>query len=512
MPVRPNEPALAGAVSHAAMRRTGVLVIGGGITGLSAAFELARTGVETTIVEASDRFGGKVQTERADGFLIDRGPDSFVSYRPAATELAAELGMGDALVRPLEPRVVFIRAGGTFTPMPQEMGLVLPRAIRPFLTTPLLSPLDKLRVALDLFMPRTRLAGDVGVGPYLRRRLGRSLVERLAGPLIGGVYGTPVDELSLLAVVPQLRDAEVTHRSLLLASLASRRGRAAGTGSPFITLAGGTGELVGGLVAALRAAPGVDLRTGSPVTGFERSGDHTDVHLASGEVLRPEAIVLAVPGPAAAGMLESTVPAASAALRTIRHGTTGLVTLAYRTDQFPRPPIGHGFLVAGGEPLTIDACTISSNKWPGRAPEGTVLLRAFIGSRSGRSVKLSDEGLIAAVQHDIADTLGVRGAPLLVRLGRWAQLMPQYTVGHLARVTAVETALAEVPGIVVAGAAYRGVGIPDCIAQGRSAARRLLGLLGGSSQERAEPGAPAPMTASATFDQPSATSNRLVQV
>jgi oxygen-dependent protoporphyrinogen oxidase len=364
-------------------------------------------------------------------------------------------------------------------------------------------------------LPRTRLADDVGVGPYLRRRLGRALVERLAGPLIGGVYGTPVDELSLLAVVPQLREAELRHRSLLLASLASRRGRPTGAGSPFITLAGGTGQLVERLVAALQAAPAVELRAGVAVTHLGRRGAQADVHLLSGEVLRPDAIVLTAPGPAAASLLEPIVPSAAAALRTIRHGTTGLVTLAYRADQFPRPPVGHGFLVAGGEPLTIDACTISSSKWPGRAPDGTVLLRAFIGSRSGRSLELSDAELIAAAQRDVAETLGVRGTPLLVRLGRWTQLMPQYTVGHLARVASVEAALAAVPEIAVAGATYRGVGVPDCVSQGRSAARRVIEKLSGSSSMpagRAEATDGPPETELARFDYASPHSTKIVKV
>ena len=497
------------------MRGSGVLVVGGGITGLSAAWELARSGVRTMVVEASDRLGGKVQTERVDGLLIDWGPDSFVSYRPAATELARELGIGDALVRPLEPREVFIRAGGRFTPLPQEMGLVLPRAVRPFVTTPLLSPLDKLRVGLDLLLPRTRLADDMGVGPFLRRRLGRALVERLAGPLIGGVYGTPVDELSLMAVVPQLREAELGHRSLLLASFASRNGRSTGSGSPFITFAGGTGQLVDALLGALRGAPDVELRTGTMVTGLELAGDHVAVRLSSGEIVRPDAIVLAVPGPAAANLIEAAAPAAAAGLRTIRHGTTALVTLAYRVGQFAQPPIGHGFLVAGGEPLTIDACTISSNKWADRAPAATVLLRAFIGSRTGRAVELSDGDLVAAAQRDIAEALGVRGAPRLVRLGRWPGLMPQYTVGHLTRIAAVEAAMVDVPGIALAGATYRGVGIPDCVAQGRSAARRLIGRLGGPTMTPSKP-VERPsgrlMTDLDRIDQPSAVSSRLVNV
>jgi len=497
------------------MSRSGVLVVGGGITGLSAAYELSRAGVPTTVIEASDRFGGKVRTEQTDGFLVEWGPDSFVSYRPAAMHLADELGLGGALVRPLEPREVFIRAGGRFTPMPQEMGLVLPGAVRPFLTTPLLSPLQKLRVGLDLLLPRTRLVDDVGVGPYLRHRLGRALVERLAGPLIGGVYGTPVDELSLLAVVPQLRDAELRHRSLLLASLASRRGRQAGAGSPFVTLAGGTGQLVDGLVAVLREAPDVDLRTGVAVARLEPRGLHTDVWLQSGEILQPAATILTAPGPMAASILEPIAPGAAAALRDIRHGTTALVSLAYRTDQFARPPAGHGFLVAAGEPLSIDACTISSNKWPGRAPEGTVLLRAFVGSRSGRSLELSDEALVAAAQRDVAETLGARGTPLLVRVARWSQMMPQYTVGHLSRVASVEAALAGRPEIALAGATFRGVGVPDCVAQGRSAARRVIERLKGTVPEWAdqpETTAIPAATMQSRLNGASANSSRIVKV
>lgn len=465
-----------------AASRTGVLVVGGGITGLSAAFELSRAGVPTVLVEASERFGGKLRTERAGGFLVESGPDSFVAYRPAAIELARELGLDDRLVRPIEPRQVSIRAGGRMIPLPQEMGVVLPGALRPFLTTSLLSPLDKLRAGLDVLLPRTRLAGDVGVGPYLRRRLGPALVDRLAGPLIGSVYGTPIDELSLLAVVPQLREAELRHRSLLFASLAAWRERSGSTASPFVTFAAGMGELVDRLVAALRAAPDVELRTGAPVAAIERRGSRVDGRLRSGERLRSEATIVAAPGPVAAGLLEGVAPAAAAATRRIPHGTSEIVTLAYRADQFGSQPAGHGFLVAAGEQLVIDACTFSSNKWPARAPDDCVLVRGFVGSRSGRSTGRSHADLVARVAADIATTLGVRGEPLLVRVSRWPAMMPQYTVGHLARAAAIEDALTDLPGLVLAGASYRGAGVPDCIAQGRTAAGRAIAVASGGAR------------------------------
>ncbi len=470
-----------------------VLVVGGGITGLSAAHALAVAGVPTLLVEASERLGGKVRTERVEGFLVESGPDSFISYRPSAVELCRELGLGEALIRPSEPRTVHVRVGGRFVPLPEGIGLVLPTRLRPFVTTAMFSPLEKLRIGLDLVLPRARDDGDVAVGSFLRRRLGRPLVERLAGPLIGGVYGTPIDELSLEAVVPQLREAECDHRSLLLAGLAEGRaarqraraerngaggngaaGSGTGAGSPFVALAGGIGQLVEALVEALAGSPSVTIRTNTRVTELERRTGRSIVRLEGGERIEPEAVVLATPAPVAAGLLEAVAPATAAQLRTIPHGSSCVVSLAYRLEQFARPPAGHGFLVAGNEPLTISACTLSSLKWAGRAPEGTILLRAFIGAGNERLLAGPDEALVRAARHDIAATLGVRGEPILSRVTRLPGAMPHYTVGHLERVAAAVAGLAGTPDLVLAGAAYRGVGIPDCIAQGRAAARRMM--------------------------------------
>ncbi|MFV2062986.1 MAG: protoporphyrinogen oxidase, partial [Chloroflexota bacterium] len=184
------------------------LIIGGGITGLTAAYALGRAGVPTTLIEASSRLGGKVRTESIDGFLVESGPDSFISYRPAALELVRELGLGDAIIRPADPRTVWIRSRGQFLRLPEGMGLALPTRLRPFIASDMFSPLEKLRIGLDLVVPRDGSGGDVSVGSFLRRRFGDVLVDRLAGPLLGGIYGTPIDELSLDAIIPQLREAE----------------------------------------------------------------------------------------------------------------------------------------------------------------------------------------------------------------------------------------------------------------------------------------------------------------
>ncbi len=319
-------------------------------------------------------------------------------------------------------------------------------------------------------------------GTFLRRRLGGALVERLAGPLIGGVYGTPVDELSLLAVVPQLRDAERTHRSLLLASLASGRARKGQPSiSPFVSLEGGTAQLTDALVEAIGRMPHVDLRTERPLRALRRAGAGGFMARLGDEPEHPhDAVVLATSGPAAASLLDDMAPEAAARIRTVPHGSTAVVTLAYDLEQFPTPPIGHGFLVAAGEPLAIDACTFSSRKWAGRAPDGTILLRCFVGSRRPEILDGSDEQVVAVAERDLATTLGVRGDPLLRRIARWTGRMPHYTVGHLERVAAARAALEGLPGLVLAGAPYRGVGLPDCITQGRAAAAEIAALLSGS--------------------------------
>jgi oxygen-dependent protoporphyrinogen oxidase len=490
-----------------------VLVVGGGITGLASAYALGRAGVPTLLVEGSDRLGGKVRTEVADGFVIEHGPDSFVSYRTAGVQLCRELGLGDAVVRPQEPRTVFIRSGGRFLRFPDGMGLVLPTKFRPFVTSELFSPLEKARMGLDLLLPRDGATADIAVGPFLRRRFGRALVDRLAGPLIGGVYGTPIDELSLDAVVPQLRASERRHRSLLLAAFSDARARARAAAaargsepaspppSPFVSLAGGTQQLVDALVEAVRAMPTVGIRTGTLVERLELDGQRVRVRFRGGEPFAPDAVVLATPARITASLLAPAVPDAAAQIRSITHGTTAVVNLAYGDDQLPDDLTGHGFLVAGDEPLTISACTLSSRKWAGRAPAGTLLVRAFIGSTRPGVHDAGDEALVAAAHRDVAGTLGIRGLPMLTRVSRYPSAMPHYTVGHLDRVAAAEAALAPHPALRIAGGAYRGVGLPDCIGQGRAAAEAVAALLAGSDRMPIEPACvPAPAPRPITLD------------
>ena len=468
------------------MRSGRALVVGGGITGLVAARALAMRGIPVTLVEAGERLGGRIRTERGDGFLVEEGPDSFLTLRPAALDLVRELGLEDALIAPGEPRRVFVRHRSTLVPIPDGVGLGIPTRLAPLVRTPLFSLPEKLRMAGDLVRPRLLGPDDVAVGTFLRSRLGTPLVDRLAGPLVGGVYGTPVDELSLDAVMPQLRLGERDHRSILLAGLAQGRVRAPSvpadgraTQAPFVSLRDGMATIVRALEAALVAA-GVEIVTGRAVRELARQGSGVSVRLSDGEHLTADGVVVTAPGPVAAALLEPEVPGAARPLATIPHGTSTLVTLGYPRAAVGNELAGHGYLVPRGQGSTVAACTWSSAKWPDRAPDDAVLLRVslraeeldIVGSRE------SDDAIVAAARADVEHTLSISGRPELVRLTRWSGTMPRYTVGHLERVAAVETGMTAWPSVVVAGASYRGMGLPDCIVQGTAAAERLAARLG----------------------------------
>lgn len=448
-----------------------LLVVGGGITGLAAAWEAVRGSgapAEVLLVEASDRFGGKVHTERTDGLLIEHGPDSFVAYRPAALQLADELGLSGDVISTSGTRTVHLRARGRLRPLPAGMGMVLPSRLWPFVTTGILSPADKLRAGLDLVLPRRLVAGeDISIGAFLRARLGGGIVRRFADPMIGGIYGASADELSLDAVLPSLRSDEAAHRSLMLAAIAQgRKARAGGRGpgSPFRTFAGGLGSLVDALVEQLIAA-GADLRLNTRVAELRPAGERAEAVLDDGSVEAVDAIVLAGGVASSVALLAEPAPGSSSAMSRIPLATSTVVTLAYPAAAFGTPVTSHGWLEA--DPAPISGITVSSAKWAGRAGADTVLIRAFVPERLGPIATADDAELLAAVTGHLADVLGTTEPPGLVRIARWPEMMPKYTVGHLDTVAAADAGLAHLPNWRLAGSAVRGVGVPDCIADGR---------------------------------------------
>ena len=390
---------------------THVLVVGGGITGLSAAWESMRAGARVTLVEAGEHVGGKVRTERVDGFAIEHGPDSFVAYRPAALALINDLGMSDEVVSVGGARTVHLRADGRLLPLPEGMGMVLPTRMGPFVRTPILSWRHKARAGLDLVLPRRLGAADTSAGAFLRARLGDGVVDRFAQPLIGGIYGAGVDDLSLDAVLPTLRTSEQEHRSLMVASLAQgrdarRRARASGApapASPFRSLRTGLGALPERLEAELRAG-GADLRLATRVERLDRDASGTTATFSEGPPQRFDAVVLAVGAPAMAGLVEVEAPAAARALRAIPHATTTVVTLAYPEQAFGTVPTSQGWLEADEAP--ISGVTISSTKWAGRAPQGVVLLRAFVPERRGPLAMAPDDEVLSVVTAHVAGDPG----------------------------------------------------------------------------------------------------------
>ncbi|MBF6606867.1 MAG: protoporphyrinogen oxidase [Chloroflexi bacterium] len=453
-----------------------VLVIGGGITGLVAARELARAGRPVVLIEATARLGGKIVTERRADFLVEHGPDSFMTTRAAAIELCRAVGLGERLVTPLTPGGTLIHEGGRFLPVPAGLALVLPTKLRPLLTTPLLSPRDKARAGLDLLLPRRRTDADESIGTFLRRRFGSGVVEHVAAPLVESVYGADIDELSLLALAPQLHEAEQRHRSLVLAGLALGRARAASVAqpvSPFLTFADGLGELTAALAAELAADPLVELRLAARVDGLESERDGLAV-VVDGETVRASSVVFATPAPETARLLRSSVPAAADSLDRIAVGSSLVVNLGLRASDVPELPAGHGFVVASGEGLAMAACSVVSAKWPGRAPAGHVLLRASLRQPTARLFDSTDDAVVGLALEDLRRTIGLRGDPVLATVACWRDAMPRYVVGHLTHVQDAEAAIrAARQPFVLAGAWYRGAGLSECIAGAKAAADQV---------------------------------------
>jgi oxygen-dependent protoporphyrinogen oxidase len=464
-----------------------VVIIGGGIAGLSAAWYIGqyarRDGlpIQVTVLEASNRWGGKIYTETVDAadgsFVIEAGPDSFLTQKPWALELARELGLGDRLLGTNDRlRTVYVLHRGKPIPMPDGLAMIVPTKLMPFLRSPLLSPLAKLRMGLDLLLPARRDPSDETLAAFVRRRLGNAALEQIAEPLMSGIYNAEAERQSILATFPRFRQLEREHGGLIRGMRASQR-RAVPTGKPklpaFVSLPGGTAELVDALVPQLDA----DLRLSTPVESIGRDADgRYQITTRAGDTLSADAVVLTTPAYTAADLLGSLAPEVADRLRDIRYVSTGTLSLAYRADAVRRPLHGFGLVIPRGERRPINAITVSSTKFDQRAPAGYVLLRVFFGgSRSPASMNLNDEALLGMVRGELRQILGIEAAPLFHRVYRWHNANPQYDVGHLERVDAIEAGLPG--GLYVAGSAYRGVGIPDCVHQSQQGAGLALDYL-----------------------------------
>jgi oxygen-dependent protoporphyrinogen oxidase len=472
-----------------------VAVIGGGIAGLAAAHRLQERAhahgiaLEVVLLEAGGRLGGAIATERSGGFVIEAGPDSFVSEKPWALDLCQRLGLGDRLVGTRdEHRRVFIVHDGRLHPLPDGFLLLAPTQFRPLLASRLFTWPGKLRMGLDLVLPRGARGADESLSSFVTRRLGRQALVRAAQPLVGGIYTADPETLSVAATMPRFLEMERRHRSIILAMLAEQRRRAraragaADTGarwSLFVTLAGGMGELVEALAARLPAA---GIRLGATVSAIapDAAGRGWQLALTDGVVLDADGVVLATPAHHSARIVSDLDPRLAADLAAISYASSATVSLAFRREEVPHPLDGFGFVVPAVEARALIAATFSSVKYPGRAPTGYVLLRAFLGgARQAALTDRDDAALVLAVRRELSDLLGVGATPALVRVHRHPRAMPQYRVGHLDRVGTIEARVAAHRRLALAGNAYRGVGLADCVHSGEVAADAIVTAVAG---------------------------------
>lgn len=456
------------------MTSVDVAIVGGGISGLAAAYELQRQGVSVRVFEGAARTGGVITSDRFDGWVIDGGPDSMLVQKPAAVALCRELGIADRLIHTLKPRTAYVLRNGQLHPLAEGSFLGFPLTARALVSSPLFSAGGKIRMALETLSPRRTDDEDESIGAFVRRHFGDEAVDYLAEPLLAGIHAGDVERLSVRALFPRLIDAERQSGSVLRAFRALRA--APSSNGAFVSLPGGTGELVEALSAALH--PGT-LVLNTRVTELHRAGT---LHLEStAGPITAQAVILAVPAYSAGSLLRGFDTTLAAFCDAVPYASTATVVFGYRRDQVEHPLAGTGFVVPRIERRALLAGTWITSKWPGRAPEGHVLMRGFLGGgRDPHRLDADDASLIGAAQEELTELLGIEGEPLFTRLYRFMRQSPQYEVGHLERLASIEERLAAIAGVFVTGSGFRSIGIPDCIADGRATGTAAAKYLAGS--------------------------------
>lgn len=462
-----------------------VVVIGGGISGLSSAFYLqsmARESgkqLEIVLIEAEDHLGGKINTLRKDGFVIEKGPDSFLSRKLPIIELAHDLGIEGELVA-TNPKAskTYIMKESWLHLMPPGLVLGVPTEIIPFLKTGLVSAEGKLQALSDLIKPATPAENDESLGDFLARRLGNEMVTHIAEPLLAGIYAGNLYELSLNATFPQFAQAEKEFGSLIVGSRHNRRDAAeqnkGKNPATFMTFRNGLTTMV---EALKRELSGTTIKLNGKAVALHKEDNDYEVELQYGERVRATAVIMTTPAFAAQPILTPHIQNDS--LGKIRYVSVANVVMAFDEKNFDVKFDGSGFLIPHSEGLHITACTWTSNKWLHSAPEGKVLLRCYVGHADDQqSILLNDEQIVAAVRRDIEKAIGLKSQPIFTEITRLNHSMPQYPVGHLDNITDLRNEMSQkLPGVWVTGAAFDGVGLPDCIRQGKEAASAIIQYL-----------------------------------
>ncbi len=449
-----------------------VVIVGGGIAGLAAAWELRQRGIHPLVLEQRHRTGGVILTEHIDGFVVDGGPDAFLIQKPAAIELCHQLGIGHRLVPTLLPRTAFVLRGGRLIPLPEASFLGLPTRVGPFVSTHLFSWMGKLRMGAEVILPRRRGDDDESIGSFMRRRFGDEAVAYLAEPLLAGIHAGDVDQLSVNSLFPRLVELERTRGSVLRGLFANQTPRS--PQGAFMSLPGGVGELP----AALTAALGDDVvRCGATVTEISGSGPYK-ITLATDAPVVARAVIVSTPAWSAATALRSVDTTLAALCAQIPYASSATVAFGLRRQQVQHPLQGTGFVVPKRERRSLMAATWVSSKWPHRAPDGHVLLRGFLGGASDPSLlDQSDEQLTDTTVAELSSLLSISGQPLFTRVFRWPRATPQYHVGHGQRVRDIDERLRSLTRLYLTGSGYRGTGIPDCIADARATAAKAAAAL-----------------------------------
>lgn len=444
-----------------------VVIVGGGIAGLSAAYELTRAGVECIVFEQGSRVGGVIETRTWDGCTIDCGPDSFISAKPEALALIKELGMENELIGSNDhQRTTYIQKRGRLVALPDGVMMIVPSKIMPMVKSPLLSWATKIRMGFELLRrPPAAPAPDRSVADFVVDHFGRETLDYLAEPLLSGVYGGDPAELSVASVLPRFVDMETKHGSLGRAVMTAKR--PPGGGSLFRSLKPGLGVLIDKLAGGLRI---VHQR----VERIEKNGGFRVC--AGGDWIDADDVILACPSWSAAGLLGNLDPILTQRLNEIPYSSSLTVSFIYDAAKFDGRRAGFGFLVPKRERKRVAAATFVGTKFPFRAPENRIILRVFMGGTSDEAIlSESDENVIAIAREELRSILKLTTAPLTQFISRWPRSMAQYTVGHSKRIAEIKTRTAAIPGLHLAGNGYDGIGLPDCIRTGRAAAKKIVG-------------------------------------
>jgi len=478
-----------------------IAVVGGGISGLAAAHRILEESkqqnrlVDVELLEAGSRLGGVIHTSERDGFLLEGGPDSFISEKPWALSLCRRLGLEPSLIGTGEThRRSFIVRECKLQPVPDGFYLLAPTRIWPTITTPIFSWPGKIRMAADLVLPRKKSSSateDESLASFVRRRLGSEALDRMAQPMIGGIYTSDPEELSLRATMPRFLDMEQEHRSLILAMWRQRQKmrqshnhQAAGPRyGLFVSLNQGMLQLVDALRQRI---PANSIHLNTQVSALRRSpsGRRWILDIANGTRLEVDAVCLALAAFQSADLVQAFDHQLATKLRSIPYASTATVNLAYPLEDIPNPLEGFGFVVPAIEKREILACTFSHMKFSGRAPRNHGLLRAFMGGAlQPRAFDYEDSEMIRIVQQNLRQLLGIEKPPLFALVERHARAMAQYRVGHLDLVAEIEGAMKDHPTLQLAGNGFTGIGIPDCIRRGEESAERILESLEATSQD-----------------------------